>query len=293
MVALRKYEIFIKTNGLRLFGVRAGEGPLVLLLHGFPEFWWSWSYQLDRLAEAGFSALAVDLVGYGRSDKPDRPYDIRFLCETIAGIPPALGYEKMAVCGHDWGGIIVWTFARMFPEKLWAVVGVNTPDLPRPPAPPIEILRRRNPNNPNYIVQFQTRGAAEFFIELDVEKFFRLMFLGPATRQRSAFTAEVIRRYVDQFRPKGAFVAPLDYYRCLDRNWELTKGLAEKPVEVPALMVVAENDPVLTPQLSEGMEQRIPNLKKVLIGDCGHWTQLEQPEELTRHLVEFLEQRRP
>lgn len=281
-------ERYLVAGGIRLFGVEAGEGPLVLLLHGFPEFWWSWHRQIDALARAGFRAIAVDLPGYGRSDKPARPYDLEFLCRVLAEVPSALGHTKMVVCGHDWGGILVWSMARMYPDVLAGVVGVNTPDIPRPPAPPIRIMRERFSVQPNYILQFQIPGAAEFFAHLDLENFFRLMFLGPATRQKQVFTPEVVRRYVDQFRPVGAMTPPLDYYRQLDRNWELTREIADRLVELPALMVVAENDPVLTPAMADGMERRVPNVEKVSIPDCGHWTQLEKPEELSRALITFL-----
>lgn len=281
-------ERYIAAGGIRLFGVEAGEGPLVLLLHGFPEFWWSWHRQIDALARAGFRAVAVDLPGYGRSDKPACRYDLDFLCRVLADVPSALGHAKMVVCGHDWGGILVWSMARMYPEVLAGVVGVNTPDIPRPPVPPIRIMRERFSGQPNYILQFQSPGAAEFFVLLDIENFFRLMFLGPASRQKQVFTPEVLCRYVDQFRPLGAMTPPLDYYRQLDRNWELTRDIADRSVEVPALMVMAENDPVLTPAMADGMERRVRNLAKVSLPDCGHWTQLEKPEELSQALISFL-----
>lgn len=281
-------ELYIPTNGIRLYAVEAGEGPLVLLLHGFPEFWWSWHPQLEKIAEAGFKAVAIDLPGYGRSDKPDTRYDIVFLSECIAGIPRHFRRRQMAIAGHDWGGIIVWTFARFHPESVAAVIGVNTPDFPRPSAPPVQILRRINPHQPSYIVQFQTPGAAEYFIEQDIEAFFRLMFLGPVTWRREVFTDEVIEIYCEQFRPYGSLSPPLDYYRNLDRNWELTQALAGRKITAPALMIMAQNDPVLTPAMAEGMEERVPNLKKVLIEECGHWTQLEQPVKTGQAMVEFL-----
>jgi pimeloyl-ACP methyl ester carboxylesterase len=281
-------EVYIPTNGIRLYAVEKGEGPLVLLLHGFPEFWWSWHSQIEKIAEAGFKAVAIDLPGYGRSDKPDVRYDISFLSDCIAGIPRHYRQDRMAIAGHDWGGIIVWTFARLHPEMVAAVIGVNTPDIPRPPAPPVQLLRRMNPDQPIYIVQFQTPGAAEFFIEADIETFFRLMFLGPVTRRREVFTDEVISLYCEQFRPYGSLTPPLDYYRNLDRNWELTADIAGHKIEAPSLMIMAQNDPVLTPAMAEGMEDRVPNLTKVLIEDCGHWTQLEQPEKTSTAIIQFL-----
>lgn len=279
---------YVTTNGIRIFLVEEGEGPLVVLCHGFPEYWHSWSKQLPALADAGFRAVAVDMPGYGRSDKPDVKYDIEFLSACLAGIPDALGHDRMAVAGHDWGGLVVWPFARFHPELLAGVIGVNTPDLPRTPVPPLELLRKMNPEQPYYIVQFQEPGAAEAMIYLDVDKWFELMLLGPMTTQRQVFTQDVLRAYADQFRPIGAATPPLDYYRNMDRNWELTEKVADQKVETPALMIMAENDLVLRPQLAEGMEARVPNLTKVLIKECGHWTQVEQPEATNKALIDFL-----
>lgn len=279
---------YITTNGIRMHLAEEGDGPLVLLCHGFPEFWYSWHSQLGALAEAGFRAVAPDMPGYGRSDKPDVKYDIEFLSACLAGIPEALGHKQMAIAGHDWGGLIVWSFVRMYPELISAVIGVNTPDLPRTPIPPVELMRQINPHRPYYIVQFQTPGAAEYFIYQNLEAWFRLMFLGPVTYRREVFTDKIIDRYVDEFRPYGALTPPLDYYRNMNRNWELTEQIAKNKVEHPALMVMAANDLVLSPALAEGMEERVPNLRKVLIEECGHWTQFEQPEKLNTAMIEFL-----
>lgn len=273
--------------------VEAGEGPLVVMCHGFPEFWWSWHHQVEALAAAGFRAVAVDMPGYGRSDKPDVRYDVDFLSDCLAGIPAALGCEAMVIAGHDWGGIIVWTFARKHPELLAGVIGVNTPDLPRPPIPPVEILRKMNPDQPYYIVQFQEPGVAEWVIYQDVRNWFNVMFRGPITYQHDAITDELLDRYVAEFEAIGALTPPLDYYRNLDRNWELTEGIADEIIEMPALMIMAENDFVLSPALAEGMEARVPNVKKVLIKECGHWTQIEQPEKCSSAIVEFVRELQP
>lgn len=277
------------TNGVRLFAVEEGHGPLVLLVHGFPEFWWSWRHQLPALAQAGYRAVAVDLPGYGRSDKPDVTYDERWLNACLAGIPAALGAERCVIAGHDWGGLLVWPFARRYPERLAGVVGVNTPDLPRPSGPPVEILRAIFPDQPPYIVQFQDRGVAELILGLDVGAFTATMFHGPATRRTEAFPDDVVARYTEQFSTRGSLTPPLEYYRNLDRNWELAADLPDQ-VETPALMISAEHDPVLTPAMSEGMEERVPNLDRALIEDCGHWTQQEQPDATNQALIDWLDQ---
>src|SRR2546423_13168494 len=128
----RVRERYVIAGGHRLYCLEAGAGPLVLLCHGFPELAYSWRNQIDALAAAGFHVVAPDLPGYGRSDKPDVAYDIEFVNGCLAALVTALGHERAVVAGHDWGGLLVWQFARMYPELTAGVIGVNTPDLPRP-----------------------------------------------------------------------------------------------------------------------------------------------------------------
>ena len=270
-------ERYLTNNGIRIFAVTEGDGPLVLLLHGFPEHWWAWRHQLPALAAAGYRAVAVDLPGYGRSDKPDVPYDEAWVNACIAGLIPALGAERGVLVGHDWGGILVWAFARRYPELLAGVVGVNTPDLPRPPMPVTDLLRMVFPDQPPYIVQFQDRGPAEFILGRDPRQFMEDMLLGPVTRQTQVFTPEVVDRLAAPFMPRGAITPPLEYYRSLDRNWAAAADLPEQ-VTTTALMISAADDPVLTPGMTEGMESRVPDRTEVVIADCGHWTQQEKPE---------------
>lgn len=281
-------ERYLAANGIRLFCVEAGPvaGPLVLLVHGWPEAWWAWRRQLPVLGAAGYHAVAVDLPGYGRSDKPDARYDEAWVNTCLAEAIPALGHHRAVMVGHDWGGLLVWPFARRFPERTAAVVGVNTPDLPRFDQPPVQLLRALSPR-PNYIVQFQDRGPAEWFLGSDVRGWMEGMFRGPATHKEEAFPDDVIDRYVEEWSVLGAVGPPLEYYRNMDRNWELAADLPEK-VDAPALMVTAEHDPVLRPELAAGMEARVPDLRTVLVEDCGHWTQQEQPERFNEILLDFL-----
>lgn len=276
------------TNGVRLFAVEDGEGPLVLLVHGFPECWFSWRHQLPALAAAGYRAVAIDLPGYGRSDKPDVTYDEAWLSACLAGLVPALGAERCVIAGHDWGGLLVWPFARRHPELLAGVIGVNTPDLARSPSPPIQWLTELFAGQPPpYLVQFQARGAAEYVLGRNPTAFFEAMFRGPATKRPEVFDDDVVARYVEQFAPTGALTPPLEYYRNMDRNWGLAADLAAT-VDTPALMLSAADDPVLTPAMADGMEERVPNLTRVVLGDCGHWTQQEQPDATNAALIDFL-----
>ena len=281
-------ERYVVANGIRIFCVEEGDGPLVLLLHGFPEWSYSWRHQMTPIADAGFRAVAIDLPGYARSDKPDVTYDAAWVGECIDGVITGLGYEKAVVAGHDWGGLVMWPFARTHAHRVSALIGLNVPDIPRYDLPPTELFKALGSNSVQYILDFQDRSIEEE-IKKDVAGFLSLFLHGPATVQKSAFDDETFHRYVEVFSPHGAFTPPLEYYRNMDRNWELAAEYADKKIEVPVLMISAEGDPVLGPALAEGMEERVPQVEKVIISDCGHWTQQEQPEETTKHMVAFLE----
>lgn len=279
---------FVVANGIRIFYVEEGTGPLVLLCHGFPEAWHSWRAQLGPLGEAGFRAVAIDLPGYGRSDKPDAVYDIEFLSACLAGVIEGLGHDKAVMVGHDWGGLLVWPFARLHPDRVAGIIGLNVPDLPRYPKPPTEFLRELGSDQHSYILFFQDRGPAEEVIEADVDGFVRGVFLGPATARNEVFTDEVLKRYADDFRPKGAITPPLEYYRNMDRNWGLMEPHDSKKIEAPCLMICAADDPVLPPSLADQMEGRVLDYEVVTIPDCGHWTQQEQPAATTEHMLRYL-----
>jgi pimeloyl-ACP methyl ester carboxylesterase len=284
---------YVTTNGIRLYCLEAGppDGPLVLLLHGFPELAYSWRHQVAALGAAGFHVVAPDLPGYGRSDKPDVTYDCDWIDACLMGVVDAFGHERAVIAGHDWGGILVWIMARQYPERIAGVIGVNTPDLPRSPVPPVQLLRQIFVDQPIYIIQFQERGLAEWVLGTwgrGTDDFVEMIF-GATTTASGAFPPEVLDVYKDAFRPTGALTPPIEYYRNMDRNWELTAGIADRKVEVPCLMISAADDPVLTPAMTLGMEERVPNLERVVIENCGHWTQQERPEETTRAMLAYLQ----
>ena len=285
-------ERYAVTNGIRLFMLEAGppDGPLVLLLHGFPELAYSWRHQVEALGAAGYHVVAPDLPGYGRSDKPDATYDAEWVNACLVGLVPALGHERAVIAGHDWGGLLVWTMARRHPARVAGVIGVNTPDLPRSPMPPVQLLRQIFVDTPIYIIQFQERGVAEWVLGSwgrGVDDFVEMIF-GATTQNNDAFAPEVLDVYKDAFRPAGALTPPIEYYRNMDRNWHLTDSIAGRTVDVPCLMISAENDPVLTPAMTLGMEERVPDLERVVIEKCGHWTQQEKPEETTAAMLAYL-----
>jgi pimeloyl-ACP methyl ester carboxylesterase len=288
---------YVTTNGIRLFCLEAGPpaGPLVLLLHGFPELAYSWRYQVAALGEAGFHVVAPDLPGYGRSDKPDVTYDCDWIDATLMGVVDAYGADRVVIAGHDWGGILVWTMARQYPDRIAGVIGVNTPDLPRSPVPPVALLRQIFVDTPIYIIQFQERGIAEWVLGTwgrGSDDFVEMIF-GATTQNADACPPDVLDVYKDAFRPQGALTPPIEYYRNLDRNWELTAAIADRKIEVPCLMISAADDPVLTPAMTAGMEERVPNLDRVVIEQCGHWTQQERPAETSAAMLAYLQKLDP
>jgi len=279
---------FAQANGIRIHYVEQGSGFPVILLHGFPELWYSWRHQIPALAAAGLRVIAPDLRGYGQTDKPDQreSYDINHVVGDLTGLMDALEIEKAVVAGHDWGGFIVWPAALMAPDRIERVIGVNTPFLPRPPLPPTKLIEASKDPRLQYIIFFQEPGRAEAFFEADLDRSLRRFYAG-ITTSTEFLTDEDLQVYVDAFTD-GGMRGPLNFYRNFDRNWELTAHLDGQRVTQPALMVMAENDPVLRPVLAEGMEARVPNLRKELIKDCRHWTQQEKPDELNAILVDFL-----
>jgi len=290
-------ETYVVAGGHRFYCLEAGEPslPLVLLCHGFPELAYSWRNQIDVIAAAGFHVVAPDMPGYGRSDKPDVAYDIEFLSGCLASLIGALGHERAVLAGHDWGGLIVWQFARLYPERTAGVIGVNTPDLPRTPVPPVELMRQIFVDTPIYIIQFQERGLAEWVFSWGrgADDFVDMIFTNEMLRNRDAFPPAVLEVYKQAFRPAGALTPPIEYYRNMDRNWHLTAAVADRLIDGPCLMICAENDLVLSPAMSEGMEERVPNLERVLIRDCGHWTQQERPAETNAAMLGYLSKLTP
>lgn len=300
---------FVRANGLRLAVYEQGQGLPVVFSHGFPELAYSWRHQLPALAAAGFRAIAVDQRGYGASDRPDavEAYDIAQLTGDLAGVLDALGLERAVFCGHDWGGMVIWTMGQLRPERVLGLCGVNTPFLARPPLPPIQMLRAAmGPDH--YIVHFQTPNDADQRLAKDVRRVFEVLMrrgikpsdvdvsggirnLATAVEEgrvlgQPLLTPAELDVFVRAYERTG-FTGGINWYRNMDRNWQLTAN-APQVLQFPSLMVTAEHDFALPPVLAEGMEARVPNLEKVMIRDCGHWTQQEHPAELNRILVDWL-----
>jgi pimeloyl-ACP methyl ester carboxylesterase len=307
----------ISTNGIDMHIVEAGEGPPVVLCHGFPELSYSWRHQLPALAAAGYRAVAPDQRGYGRTSRPEEPeaYDILHLTDDLLGLLDALGEDQATFVGHDWGSIVVWNLALLAPERVRGVVGMSVPFVRRPQHPPTEILRRIYSDSWFYILYFQDPGVADadlgrdpattirrFLCTLDGSTLSRDMSgLAGARDERGMvermpepeglpdwLTQADLDRFVDEFTRTG-FTGGINWYRNLDRNWELTPHLAGAKVTVPALFVAGGVDPVLLFTPRDAMYESVPDLRgEVIIDGAGHWVQQERPVDVNHALIEFL-----
>ncbi|XP_015249181.1 PREDICTED: bifunctional epoxide hydrolase 2 [Cyprinodon variegatus] len=302
--------------GVRTHYVEMGSGPPVLLCHGFPESWYSWRYQIPALAAAGFRVLALDMKGYGESTAPPdiEEYSQEQLCKDLITFMDKMSIPQVTLVGHDWGGALVWTMARYYPERIRAVASLNTPLFPPDPSAPVTEKLKALPIF-DYQIYFQKPGVAEAELEKDLERTFKIffsssseaasrpalstagvcarggLFVGlPEQIPRSAMLTEAdLQYYVSQFRESG-FRGPLNWYRNNQANWKWMCSQPTGKVLVPALMVTAGKDPVLLPALSQGMEDLIPNLSRGHIEDCGHWTQMDKPAETNNILISWLKE---
>ena len=308
----------VKTNGIRMHVAEAGEGYPVVLCHGFPELWYSWRHQLHTLSAAGLRVIAPDQRGYGETDAPApiAAYTQRQLVADLVGLLDALGLAQCAIVGHDWGGAVAWNAALMAPDRIARVVGLNTPFFPRAPLKPTELMELAAAGKFHYILYFQEPGMAEAELERDVRRSLRGFYQeaqefaatmdpqgapgvwGPAgggildrlpDRRHGRFLSDEDFEVFARAFIKTGFRGGLNWYRCIDQSWEESANL-EQRVTQRALMITAEFDPVLRPELCNGMEAWVPNLTRtVLIKGAGHWTQQEKPEGVNSALLEFLD----
>jgi len=312
---------FMETNGMRMHIAEAGQGPLVLLLHGFPESWYSWRHQLTALAQAGYHAVAADQRGYGQTDRPAQigKYTQLHLVGDIIGLLDALQEEQAAVVGHDLGATIAWNVALMRPERIRGVVGLSVPYRPRGPISMLTALRSVLGEG-FYMAYFQPPGVAEAELERDVRTTMRTFFYtasgdAPAGRAEaplvvpqgggildilldpetlpSWLTERDLDFYSSEFERTG-FSGALNWYRTIDKSWELMAAWTGALVRSPALYIAGERDPVVhlpgSQELIANLQTFVPQLKAtLLLPGCGHWTQQERPLEVNAALIEFLQ----
>lgn len=305
---------FIETNGIRMHIAEQGTGPLVLLLHGFPEMWYSWEKQMTALAEAGYHAVAPDMRGYGQTDRPTKveQYTQLHLVGDIIGLLGVLGEQQAVVAGHDWGASVAWNLALLRPDRVRGVIGLSVPYSPRGRASMLTVMRSVLGNG-FYMSYFQQPGIAEAEFERDVRttmrKFLTADISGAAVvpegkgmldvmNEPETLPAWLTQRDLDVFTTefeRTGFTGGLNWYRTIDLTWELMAPWHQALVMQPALFIAGESDitvnfPGARNRITN-MRATVPNLKRtVLLEDCGHWIGQERPEEVNAAMIEFLQE---
>jgi pimeloyl-ACP methyl ester carboxylesterase len=321
MVATEAQHRIVETNGIRMHIAEEGSGPTVLLCHGFPECWYSWRHQLSALAVAGFHAVAPDMRGYGQTDAPqeiDRYTLLHLLGDTV-GLLDTLGIERAVIAGHDWGAPVAWLAAQLRPDRFPAVIALSVPFRARGTVRPTSVMPKTD-NAVWYQLYFQEPGIAEAEFDRNVRTAFRIGRLnvsGDAPPRPQPFgmvplrgglfarvppvppplpawlTEADIDYYTSEFTRTG-FRGGLNWYRNIDRNWELLAPFDGVLVSVPALYIAGDRDPVVK---FPGMDRHIADLPKfvpqlrrtIMLPGCGHITQEERPAEVNAAMIDFLQ----
>ncbi len=274
----------VMTNGIRMHYVTQGDGPLIVLMHGFPEFWYSWRYQIPFLAEHGYTAVAPDLRGYNDTDKPRTGYDVATLTRDIAGLIQGLGQKQAIVVGHDWGGALAWVFAMNYPEMTKNLIVMNAP---HPQAMLREFRTLKQLRKSWYMFAFQLPWLPESALLRNNAYEVGRMLKGAAV-QKLAFPDEVLAKYQEAMSKPGAMTAALNYYRQLFRH-PLRTSESNVSIAAPTLLVWGEQDIALGIELTYGLEQWVPDISIKRIPDSGHWVQQEKPNQVNALLAEFLQ----
>jgi pimeloyl-ACP methyl ester carboxylesterase len=320
----------IAANGIKLHVAEQGTGPLVVLCHGFPESWYSWRHQLTALAEAGYRAVAPDMRGYGESERPETidQYTLLHLVGDMVGLVDALGEETAVIVGHDWGAPVAWHAALLRPDRFRAVAGLSVPFRARTPVRPTTVMPQDD-RALFYQLYFQTPGVAEAELDRDPRLSIRRLMYGASgdvaadaggawlsrpvvgmVDRRTGLLAALpepavlpawlsegdLDAYAAAFArdgDRGGFRGGLNWYRNIDRNWELLAPFAGARVTVPALYVAGERDLVVrfpgADKMLAALPTLVPDLRRhVTLPGCGHWTQQERPAEVNAALIAFL-----
>ena len=258
--------------------------PLVVFLHGFPEYWWSWRHQLSAMSKAGFWAVAPDLRGYNESDKPKgtSSYEVEKLAGDVAGLIRALGRKDAIVVGHDWGAMVAWAFAMEHPEMLQRLAILNVPH-------PLQMMRGlRRPAQLKkswYIFFFQLPGIPERLMRLKDFATIRWML------RAEGFSDEEIEHYVAALRAPGAVKSAIAYYRASMRRVFARRVPTMRPIHHPVLVIWGDRDLALGKELAEPPARFVPNAKVVHLPEATHWVQNAAPEQVNELLLEFIRER--
>ena len=274
-------------NGIKLHYVAQGAGDLILFLHGFPEFWYSWRKQIPFFAE-NYKAVAPDLRGYNDSDKPRgiKHYHADIIAEDLRQLIIALGYEKAIVVAHDWGGGVAYALAQNSPEVVDKLIALNCP-LPK-------ILMKHLFTNPSqlkkswYMFFFQIPKLPEVYMRRDLRTFFYRGLRG-WSHNKSAFTDEDIEEYVKAFQKPHALTGAVNYYRAVFRSLFSKHAPKRDKIKADTLLIWGEDDKALGKELTNNMEWYFENrFEKKYIADCSHWVQHEYPDRVNSYIKEFI-----
>jgi pimeloyl-ACP methyl ester carboxylesterase len=269
---------------VRLHYVEAGEGPLVVLLHGFPEFWRSWRHQIPALAEAGFRVVAPDMRGYNLSSRPSgyRAYHTDRLATDIRDLIRERGAERAFLAGHDWGAAVAWVTAMNHPEAVERLAILNVPH----PRRMLEGFRTpRQLAKSWYMFFFQIPWLPERLLPTGRYRMFRAGF---EEARAGAFPPEEVERYIETWSHPGALTAMINYYRAVIRQSPRRAESSLRPVEAPTRVIWGERDRYLGRELAEPDRRDVPNLERVVrLPDATHWVQHDEPERVSELLIEF------
>jgi pimeloyl-ACP methyl ester carboxylesterase len=317
VTVLTTTERLVETNGVQLRVIEAGDrgAPVVVLAHGFPELAYSWRHQIPALAEAGYHVLAPDQRGYGGSSKPEAvdAYNIVELSADIVGLLDDVGAERSVLVGHDFGGVVAWNAPLLHPDRFAAIAGLSVPPVPRSRVPTTQAFRKVFGDNFFYILYFQEPGPADAELSRNPATTLRRLMGSLTTTDEAAalrmtepgpegfidripepgglpdwISKEEFDHYVEEFTRTG-FTAPLNWYRCFDRNWELTATTPAATIAVPSLFIGGTADPTLAYTPRHRVRDVVSgDYWEVMIDGAGHWIQQERPGEVNDVLLEFL-----
>ena len=306
----------VKSTEINMEVFEQGDGFPVILAHGFPELAYSWRYQIPALAEAGYRVIAPNQRGYGATDKPEsvEAYDLQHLCGDMAGLMDTLGIEKAVFVGHDWGGPVVWNMPLYHPDRVAGVMGMSVPFQPRGPGDPVAFMEEMfGPDM--YIVHFNRQpGVADAAFDSDPRRFLTNVFrqkgwVGQESRPsndgssfgvslvaameitdpggEALMTDEELEVFIEAFS-KGGFTGPINWYRNITRNWEISADLPQK-IDVPCGIIYGAYD--IVPKGGD-VSAYVPNLESITF-ECGHWIQQEKVEETNQFLINWLKKNFP
>lgn len=309
----------VETNGIKLRVAEAGQGPLVILIHGWPESWYSWRHQIPVIAAAGYHVIAPDMRGYGGSDKPAavEDYDITHLSADIVGLVDSMGERQAILIGHDWGSIVTWNSVLLHPDRFSAMIAMSVPNGGRGASSPLAAMKSAYGENFYYILYHQEPGVAETEYDADPRGLLSRLYASTDTprdpptvtdpkrsaggwiprlgkpKQLPPWLAEKdLDYFVSQFQQAG-FRGGVNYYRNFDRNWAITPQLTGARTKVPVAFIAGVDDIVIRGAKEDALRTQMTrvadDLRAVkLVPGAGHWIQQEKPDEVNAFVLDFL-----